>query len=62
MQAEYEDGEAMSDAELRDNLLTLLKAGHETTAAAIAWALYWIHQQPEVYSESKRNVKKHRSR
>lgn len=39
----------MSDAELRDNLLTLLNAGHETTANAIAWALYWIHQQPEVY-------------
>ena len=34
----------MSDAELRDNLLTLLNAGHETTANAIAWALYWIHQ------------------
>ncbi len=47
--AKYEDGEAMSDAELRDNLLTLLNAGHETTANAIAWALYWIHQQPEVY-------------
>ena len=40
----------MSDAELRDNLLTLLNAGHETTANAIAWALYWIHQQPEVYA------------
>ncbi|MBR8832517.1 MAG: cytochrome P450 [Stigonema ocellatum SAG 48.90 = DSM 106950] len=48
MQAEYENGETMSDAELRDNLLTLLNAGHETTATAIAWALYWIHQQPEV--------------
>lgn len=41
----------MSDAELRDNLLTLLNAGHETTATAIAWALYWIHQQPEVYEK-----------
>lgn len=51
MEAEYEDGEAMSDAELRDNLLTLLNAGHETTATAIAWALYWIHQQPEVYEK-----------
>ena len=51
MEAEYEDGEAMSDNELRDNLLTLLNAGHETTATAIAWALYWIHQQPEVYAK-----------
>ncbi|MBV9390101.1 MAG: cytochrome P450 [Chroococcidiopsidaceae cyanobacterium CP_BM_ER_R8_30] len=51
IQAQYEDGEAMSDVELRDNLLTLLNAGHETTATAIAWALYWIHQQPEVYEK-----------
>ena len=51
MEAEYEDGEGMSDNELRDNLLTLLNAGHETTATAIAWALYWIHQQPEVYGK-----------
>ena len=51
MAAEYEDGETMNDAELRDNLLTLLNAGHETTATSIAWALYWIHQQPEVYDK-----------
>jgi cytochrome P450 family 110 len=51
MEAKYEDGKAMSDDELRDNLLTLLNAGHETTSTAIAWALYWIHQQPEVYEK-----------
>lgn len=51
IEAKYEDGEAMSDVELRDNLLSLLNAGHETTATAIAWALYWIHQQPEVYEK-----------
>ncbi|MEH2422564.1 MAG: cytochrome P450 [Nostoc sp.] len=51
IKAKYENGESMSDAELRDNLLTLLNAGHETTATAIAWALYWIHQQPEVYQK-----------
>ncbi|KAF3890124.1 MULTISPECIES: cytochrome P450 [Nostocales] len=51
IEAKYENGEGMSDAELRDNLLTLLVAGHETTATAIAWALYWIHQQPEVYKK-----------
>lgn len=49
IKAKYEDGESMSDVELRDNLLTLLNAGHETTATTIAWALYWIHQQPEIY-------------
>lgn len=51
MEAQYEDGEGLSDVELKDNLLTLLVAGHETTATAIAWALYWIHQQPEVYEK-----------
>lgn len=43
-----EAGQPMSDLELRDQLMTLLFAGHETTATAIAWALYWIHRQPEV--------------
>ena len=38
----------MSDDELHDELLTLLFAGHETTASALAWLLYWIHYLPEV--------------
>ena len=38
----------MSDVELRDELMTILFAGHETTATALAWALYWIHYIPEV--------------
>ncbi|MGB3402141.1 MAG: cytochrome P450 [Microcoleaceae cyanobacterium] len=51
MAARDEDGQPMSDIELRDELLTLLFAGHETTATALAWALYWVHQQPEVYQK-----------
>jgi cytochrome P450 len=47
--ARYEDGSAMSDEALRDELKTLLLAGHETTAIALAWALYWLHRQPDVY-------------
>ena len=43
-----ENGEAMTNAELRDELITLLFAGHETTATALTWALYWIHKLPEV--------------
>ena len=35
--ARFEDGEGMSDEELRDQLVTLLLAGHETTATALAW-------------------------
>ena len=46
--ARDEQGEGMSDVELRDELITLLLAGHETTATALSWALYWIHYQPQV--------------
>ncbi|NER26130.1 MAG: cytochrome P450 [Symploca sp. SIO1C4] len=43
-----ENGEPMTDQELKDQLMTLLFAGHETTATALSWALYWIHQLPDV--------------
>ncbi|MBD2250725.1 cytochrome P450 [Nostoc parmelioides] len=48
MAARDENGEAMTDVELRDELMTLLVAGHETTASALTWALYWIHKLPQV--------------
>ncbi|MBD2111987.1 MULTISPECIES: cytochrome P450 [Cyanophyceae] len=41
-------GEPLSDGELHDELMTLLVAGHETTASALAWSLYWVHWLPEV--------------
>lgn len=53
MAARDEEGEPMGDEELRDELMTLLIAGHETTATAIAWALYWCHRQPEVLQQLK---------
>jgi cytochrome P450 len=40
IQATDEDGEHLSDAELRDELITLLLAGHETTATLLAWAIH----------------------
>jgi cytochrome P450 family 110 len=40
--------QSMTDQELRDEMMTLLFAGHETTATAIAWAIYWIHHLPDV--------------
>ena len=46
--ARDESGESMTDIELRDALVTLLVAGHETTATALTWALYWIQTIPEV--------------
>ena len=48
MAARDEAGEAMSDVELRDELMTLLFAGHETTATALAWAFYWVHRDREI--------------
>ena len=48
LSARDEAGQPMSDVELRDELITLLIAGHETTAIALSWALYWIHTMPVV--------------
>ncbi|GAB4380283.1 MAG: cytochrome P450 [Elainellaceae cyanobacterium] len=48
LSARDEAGQPMTDRELRDELVTLLIAGHETTASALTWALYWIHAIPEV--------------
>lgn len=48
LQARDEEGRALTEQELRDELLTLLVAGHETTATALSWALYWLATRPEV--------------
>ncbi len=45
MSARDNAGQPMTDQELRDHLITLIIAGYETTASAIAWGLYWIHQK-----------------
>lgn len=46
LQATHEDGSPMSDEELRDELITLLVAGHETTANALAWAVERLCRHP----------------
>ncbi|MEO1375914.1 MAG: cytochrome P450 [Cyanobacteria bacterium J06635_10] len=48
MAARDEQGQPMTDQEMRDELMTLLVAGHETTASGLTWAFYWIHHLPEV--------------
>jgi len=48
--AHDEAGQRMTDEELHDELITLLFAGHETTASALSWALHWIHHLPEVHN------------
>jgi cytochrome P450 len=47
LRARYDDGTPMDDADVVDELRTLLIAGHETTAVALAWALHWLHRHPE---------------
>ncbi len=46
--ARHEDGSPMSEQELRDELMTLLVAGHETTASALAWAFATLPHHPDV--------------
>jgi cytochrome P450 family 135 len=47
MQARDEDGQAMTDGELRDELVTLLLAGHETTSTSVSWAIERLVRHPD---------------
>jgi cytochrome P450 len=49
--ARDEDGNPMSDQELRDELVTVLGAGHETTATGLAWAVEMLGRNPEVLAK-----------
>ncbi len=46
--ARHEDGSAMNPQELRDELMTALVAGHETTASQLAWAFERLAREPAV--------------
>ncbi|MDG3444640.1 cytochrome P450 [Nitrospirillum amazonense] len=48
LSAQGDDGSAMSRTQLRDEVLTLLISGHETTGTALAWTLYALAQQPSL--------------
>jgi cytochrome P450 len=54
--ARDEDGEAMTDQELRDELVTLLVAGHETTATGLAWAFEELLHSPTVLARTRTAV------
>jgi cytochrome P450 len=56
LQARHEDGREMSDRELRDELMTLLVAGHETTATALAWAIELLARHPAELARLQREV------
>jgi cytochrome P450 len=48
VQARHEDGSAMSAAEIRDELVTMMVAGHETTAHTLSWAVERLRRHPEI--------------
>lgn len=49
--ARDEDDQPLTDLELRDQLVSLLLLGYETTAAALSWAFYLIHSSPQVLAK-----------
>jgi cytochrome P450 len=56
LQARDEDGEGMTDDELRDELLTLLFAGHETTATALSWCFERLLRHPGVLDRLRAEI------
>lgn len=54
--ARDEDGERMSDRQIRDEILTLFVAGHETTATGLAWTIHEACRDPHVYAEMEREA------
>jgi cytochrome P450 len=56
LEARHEDGSEMSREELRDELMTLLVAGHETTASSLAWAFERLVREPRVVAELQREI------
>jgi len=56
MAARHDDGSPMNDAELRDELVTILAAGHETTATGLAWALERLLRTPRAFAALRDSV------
>lgn len=56
MAARDDDGRPMSDRQLRDELITLFLAGHETTAIALSWTLFLLAKNPAVEERLRREI------
>jgi cytochrome P450 family 110 len=54
--ARFDDGMALNDEEIRDELLTVLLSGHETTAVALSWALYELGRHPAVLGRLRQEL------
>jgi cytochrome P450 len=59
VRSRYDDGRAMSRAEIRDELMTLLMAGHETSATTLAWSLYHLCRHPEALERLQEEIQEH---
>jgi cytochrome P450 len=53
---DQDDGRGMDDKQLRDEILTLFIAGHETTANGLAWAIYLLAKNPDTYARVRAAV------
>jgi cytochrome P450 family 135 len=62
MRAEHDDGSPLSDRELRDELVTIVGAGHETTATALAWAFERMLRHPPVMARLRADLERGESR
>jgi len=56
LRARHDDGSSMGDEELRDELLTVVGAGHETTATALAWAMERLLRNPSVLRRLRESI------
>ncbi len=54
--ARDEQGQPLSEAEIRDELLTFVFSGYETTSAALTWALYWTNYQPANLTQLRKEI------
>ncbi|HRI65451.1 MAG TPA: cytochrome P450, partial [Polyangium sp.] len=52
----HDGADHMSDKQLRDEVLTLFVAGHETTAVSLSWSLYLLARHPQVYQQVQADV------
>jgi cytochrome P450 len=57
--ARFQDGMGLSDEEIRDELMTMLIAGHETTATSLSWTMGWFEQVPAVRYAIRAEIQEH---
>lgn len=54
--ARYDDGSAMGEAQVLDQLRGLLFAGHEATATVLAWIFHWLGREPEIFERVAQEI------